>query len=149
MINEENIKKIIELVSGQLFFVLCTQGRGQPYGSLIAYTFTNDLKNFFFATSKNTRKYKLLSKCSKIAVVIDSRCNNMDEFIKIDVVTVTGNVKQISKSEKDFEMTKGSLKNRHPYLSDFLESDYIALFRIDAENFFYVNHFQEVFEWNP
>jgi heme iron utilization protein len=147
MNNEE--KKIIELVNGQSFFILCTQGSGQPYGSLIAYTFTNDLKNFFFATSKNTRKYKLLSKCSKVAVVIDSRCNNMDEFMKIDVVTITGNTEQISKSEKDFEMTKGFLKKRHPYLSDFLESDYLALFRIDAENFFYVNHFQEVFEWKP
>jgi uncharacterized protein YhbP (UPF0306 family) len=149
MNNEENIKKIIKLVDEQLFFILCTQGGCQVYGSLIAYTFTNDLKNFFFATSKNTRKYNLLSKCSKVAAVIDSRCNNMDEFMKIDVVTITGNAKQISKSEKDFEMTKGFLKNRHPYLSNFLESDYIALFRIDAESFFYVNHFQEVFEWKP
>ena len=149
MNNEEKIKKIIELVSEQSFFILCTQGRGQPYGSLIAYAFKNDLKNFFFATSKNTRKYNLLSKCSKVAAVIDSRCNNMDEFMKIDVVTITGNAEQISKSEKDFEITKGFLKNRHPYLSNFLESDYIALFRIDAENFFYVNHFQEVFEWKP
>lgn len=149
MKNEENIKKIIKLVNEQLFFILCTQGDYQPYGSLIAYAFTDDLKNFFFATSKHTRKYNLLSKCSKVAAVIDSRCNNMDEFMKIDVVTITGNAKQISKSQKYFEMTKGFLKNRHPYLSNFLESGYIALFHIDAENFFYVNHFQEVFEWKP
>ena len=149
MNNEEKIKKIIELVSEQSFFVLCTQGRGQPYGSLIAYAFKNDLKNFFFATSKNTRKYKLLSNFPKAAVVIDSRCKNQNEFMKIDVLTATGKAVQILKNEKDFETGIGLLKNRHPYLGKFLESDYTVLFRLDVENFIYVNHFQEVFEWKP
>ena len=149
MNNEENIKKIIKLVNEQLFFVLCTQGGCQAYGSLIAYTFTNDLKNFFFATSKNTRKYKLLSACPKAAVVIDSRCKNWNEFMKIDILTVTGKAVQISENEKDFETGIGLLKNRHPYLSKFLGSDYTVLFRLDVENFIYVNHFQEVFEWKP
>ena len=149
MNNEEEIKKIIKLVNEQSFFVLCMQGDGQPYGSLIAYAFKNDLKNFFFATSKNTRKYKLLSKYSKVAVVIDSRCRNRVEFIKINALTVTGNAVQISKDGKDFETGISLLKNRHPYLNKFLKSDYIALFRIDALDFFYVTRFQEVFEWKP
>jgi len=149
MNNEEKIKKIVELVSEQSFFILCTQGEGHPYGSLIAYTFKNDLKNFFFATSRNTRKYKLLSACPKAAIVIDSRCKNHDEFMKIDVLTATGKAVQILKNEKDFETDMGLLKNRHPYLGEFLESDYTALFRLDVENFIYVNNFQEVFEWKP
>lgn len=149
MNNEKKIKKIIKLVKEQSFFVLCTQGDGQPYGSLIAYAFKKDLKNFFFATSKNTRKYALLFKCPKVAVVIDGRCKNQDEFIKIDVLTVTGNAVQISKTEKDFETGISLLKNRHPYLNKFLESDYTVLFLIDAVKFFYVTHFQEVFEWKP
>ena len=149
MNNEEKIKKIIKLVSEQSFFILCTQGDSQPYGSLIAYVFTNDLKNFFFATSKNTRKYALLSKCPKVAVVIDGRCKNQDEFMKIDVLTATGNAVQISENEKDFEKGISLLKNRHPYLNKFLGSDYTVLFRLDVENFIYVTHFQEVFEWKP
>lgn len=149
MNNEEKIKKIIKLVSEQFFFILCTQGEGQPYGSLIAYAFQDNLKKFFFATSKNTRKYKLLSKCSKVAIVIDSRCKNQNEFMKIDVLTVTSEAVQISENEKDFETGINLLKNRHPYLSKFLGSDYTVLFRLDVENFIYVNHFQEVFEWKP
>jgi len=149
MNNEEKIKKIIKLVSEQFFFILCTQGEGQPYGSLIAYAFQDNLKKFFFATSKNTRKYKLLSKCSKVAIVIDSRCENQNEFMKIDVLTVTSEAVQISENEKDFETGINLLKNRHPYLSKFLGSDYTVLFRLDVENFIYVNHFQEVFEWKP
>ena len=149
MNNEEKIKKIMKLVSEQFFFILCTQGEGQPYGSLIAYAFQDDLKKFLFATSRNTRKYKLLSKCPKAAIVIDSRCKNQNEFMKIDVLTATGNAVQVSKTEKDFETGISLLKNRHPYLSKFLESDYAALFHFDVENFIYVNHFQEVHELKP
>ena len=49
------------LVMQQSFCVLCTQGQSQPYGSLIAYAPTEDLKTFFFSTPVATRKYKLLS----------------------------------------------------------------------------------------
>ena len=146
MNNEEKIKK---LVREQFFFILCTQGEGQPYGSLIAYAFKDDLKKLFFATSKNTRKYKLLSKCPKVAIVIDSRCKNQDEFIKIDVLTATGNTIKIEKNEKDFKKDISLLKNRHPYLNKFLESNNTVLFCLDVEKYIYVTHFQEVFEWKP
>ena len=146
MNNEEKIKK---LVREQFFFILCTQGEGQPYGSLIAYAFKDDLKKFFFATSKNTRKYKLLSKCPKVAIVIDSRCKNQDEFMKIDVLTATGNTIKIEKNEKDFKKDISLLKNRHPYLNKFLESNNTVLFCLDVEKYIYVTNFQEVFEWNP
>ena len=149
MNNEEKIKKIIKLVREQFFFILCTQGEGQPYGSLIAYAFQDDLKKFFFATSKNTRKYKLLSKCPKVAVVIDGRCKNQDEFMKIDVLTATGNAMQLAKTEKDFKKDISLLKNRHPYLNKFLESNNTVLFCLDVENYIYVTHFQEVFKWKP
>ena len=149
MNNKEKIKKIIKLVREQFFFILCTQGEGQPYGSLIAYAFQDDLKKFFFATSKNTRKYKLLSKCPKVAVVIDGRCKNQDEFMKIDVLTATGNAMQLAKTEKDFKKDISLLKNRHPYLNKFLESNNTVLFCLDVENYIYVTHFQEVFEWKP
>ena len=45
MNNKEKIKK---LASEHFFFILCTQGDNQPYGSLIAYAYKNDLKNLFF-----------------------------------------------------------------------------------------------------
>ena len=146
MNNEEKIKK---LVSEQFFFIPCTQGEGQPYGSLITYAFQDDLKKFFFATSKNTRKYKLLSKCPKVAIVIDSRCKNQDEFIKIDVLTATGNTIKIEKNEKDFKKDISLLKNRHPYLNKLLESNNTVLFCLDVEKYIYVTNFQEVFEWKP
>jgi len=55
--SQENLYlKIRRLVDSQPFAVLCTQGQGQPYGSLVAYAPTEDLANAVFATSKATRK---------------------------------------------------------------------------------------------
>ena len=38
------LQNIIEkLVNSQMYAVLCTQGEGQPYGSLVAFAFSDDL----------------------------------------------------------------------------------------------------------
>ena len=54
-------------LDGQLYGVLCMQGQGQPYGSLVAYAMTPDLGSAVFATQKATRKYRLLSECAHVA----------------------------------------------------------------------------------
>jgi heme iron utilization protein len=70
----EDLDRIIRrLVDGQLYGVLCTQGQGQPYGSLVAYAMTPDLDSAVFATQKATRKYRLLSGCAHVALVVDNR----------------------------------------------------------------------------
>ncbi|MCK7494095.1 MAG: hypothetical protein MZW92_24830 [Comamonadaceae bacterium] len=40
---EDLDRTIRRLLDGQLYGVLCTQGQGQPYGSLVAYAMTPDL----------------------------------------------------------------------------------------------------------
>ena len=52
---------IRRLIDNQPYAVLCTQGQGQPYGSLVAYSMTSDLAWAVFATTKATRKFRLLS----------------------------------------------------------------------------------------
>ncbi len=47
--------KIRPLVETQPFAVLCTQGQGRPYGSLVAYAMTQDLAHAVFATPKAVR----------------------------------------------------------------------------------------------
>ena len=61
------------LVSEEAFAVLCTQGEGQPYGSVVAFAFDHDLKAFVFATPRATRKFRLLSECDRVALVVDNR----------------------------------------------------------------------------
>lgn len=136
------------LVSQQSFCVLCTQGGGQPYGSLIAYAFSDDLKQFFFTTPVATRKYKLLNQCRQVALVIDSRCQHQDDLTQVDAVTITGKATEI-RSGSEYERGIAMLKNRHPYLAGFLDSASTALFRIDVVRYFHVTRFQEVSQWVP
>jgi nitroimidazol reductase NimA-like FMN-containing flavoprotein (pyridoxamine 5'-phosphate oxidase superfamily) len=140
--------RIRRLVSQQSFCILCTQGQNQPYGSLIAYAFSDDLKQLFFTTPVATRKYKLLSECPQVALVIDSRCQHQDDLTQVDAVTITGKATEI-RSGSDYEQGIDMLKNRHPYLADFLDSASTALFRIDVVRYFHVTRFQEVSQWIP
>lgn len=140
--------RIRRLVSQQSFCVLCTQGGGQPYGSLIAYAFSDNLKQFFFTTPVATRKYQLLSVCPQVALVIDSRCQHLDDLTEVEAVTITGKATQIQ-AGADYEQGIHMLKNRHPYLAGFLDSASTALFRIDVVRYFHVTRFQQVAQWIP
>jgi len=65
--------RIERLVNEQPYAVLCTQGGGQPYGSLVALAVSDNLSAAVFATPMTTRKYRLLCDCEHVALVIDSR----------------------------------------------------------------------------
>ena len=146
--NPDLADQIRQLVDQQSFCILCTQGESQPYGSLIAFAFTDDLKHFFFTTPKASRKFKLLSECQRVALVIDSRCQHLDDMTQVDAVTITGKAVQIQ-AGADYEKGIDMLKHRHPYLANFLESASTALFRIDVVRYFHVTRFQEVSQWIP
>ena len=60
---------VARLVREQPYAVLCTQGEGQPYGSLVALAVTDDLSSAVFATPITTRKYRLLWDCDHVALV--------------------------------------------------------------------------------
>lgn len=140
--------QIRQLVQNQSFCILCTQSRNQPYGSLIAYAFDTDLKHFYFTTPKATRKFKLLSECQQVSLVIDSRCQHPDDMTRIAAVTVTGRALQLQ-SGTDYDHGIKLLKLRHPYLNVFLDAESTALFQIKVVRFFHVTRFQEVSQWTP
>ena len=81
-------QRIRSLVEGQSYGVLCTQGGGQPYGSLVAFAFTEDLAALFFGTPTTTRKFHLLSACQRVAMLIDTRATDSSELTRVEAVTV-------------------------------------------------------------
>lgn len=139
---------IRRLVNEQAFCILCTQGEHQPYGSLIACAFTEDLKHFFFKTQIATRKYKLLQECQNVSLVIDSRCQHLEDMTEVEALTITGKAVRLQKGA-DYELGIRLLRARHAYLSTFLDSASTALFRIDVVRYFHVIRFQEVSQWIP
>jgi nitroimidazol reductase NimA-like FMN-containing flavoprotein (pyridoxamine 5'-phosphate oxidase superfamily) len=136
------------LVEEEPFAVLCTQGGGQPYGSVVAFAFSPDLKSFVFATSVATRKYRLLSDCDHVALVIDNRGRFPDDLMKVSAVTITGRARQLEPG-LEHERWSGLLTERHPYLHSFVDAASTALFRVDAVRFLHVTRFQEVRQWIP
>jgi nitroimidazol reductase NimA-like FMN-containing flavoprotein (pyridoxamine 5'-phosphate oxidase superfamily) len=146
---QEHIAARIErLVHGQPFAVLCTQGEGQPYGSLVAYAMDNDMRFAAFATAKATRKFRLLSECGHVALLIDNRPEYSDELMKVEAVTATGRAALIDHGA-DFEQWAKLLTERHPYLSQFVRSSSCGLFRVEIVRYLHVCRFQEVRQWIP
>lgn len=136
------------LVAEELFAVLCTQGEGQPYGSVVAFAFDHELRSFAFATPRATRKFRLLSECDRVALVVDNRGRFPGELMKVEAVTITGKAQQLEPGP-DFDEWARLLTARHPYLKPFVESPSTALFRVEAVRFLHVTRFQEVRQWIP
>jgi hypothetical protein len=141
-------RTIKRLLDGQLYAVLCTQGQGQPYGSLVAYAMTPDLDSAVFATQKATRKYRLLSECAHVALVIDNRSAHPGQLMDVEAVTATGRAHEVA-TGPEFEPWSRLLTDRHPYLDQFVRSASCGLFRIDIVRYLHVTRFQEVRQWVP
>ncbi|MHC4306868.1 MAG: pyridoxamine 5'-phosphate oxidase family protein [Planctomycetota bacterium] len=139
---------IRRLVTGQQYGVLCTQGQGQPYGSLVAFAFTEDLREAVFATPITTRKYRLLKECDHVALVVDDRPDHLPNMMQVEAITVTGRAVEVPRGEA-YDRWARRLVRRHPYLESFVAAASCALFRIKVFRHFHVTRFQEVREWTP
>jgi nitroimidazol reductase NimA-like FMN-containing flavoprotein (pyridoxamine 5'-phosphate oxidase superfamily) len=133
-----------DLFSSQRLAVLATQNQRQPYGNLVAFMATEDLKHLLFATTRATRKYANISSNPRIAMVVDNRSNQEADFHQAAAVTATGVVKEIEGPEKD-RFQKLYL-SKHPYLKEFVSSPTCALLRMDVETYYVVRQFQNVVE---
>ena len=140
--------RIERLVDEQPYAVLCVQGGGQPYGALVAFVFSDDLRHAVFATPVATRKYRSLTECDHVALVIDNRSQKMDELMEVEAVTATGR-SQLIERDGEFDRWAALLVRRHPYLKSFVKAPSCALFRVDIVRFLHVVRFQEVRQWIP
>lgn len=140
--------RIARLVRERSYGVLCTQSQSQPYGSLVALGVNEDLTTFVFSTPIATRKYRLLSECNQVALVIDSRSGAPAELMQVEAVTATGRAHEVPPGP-DFAQWADLLIERHRYLAEFVRAESSALFRIEVDRYFHVCRFQEVQQWIP
>jgi uncharacterized protein YhbP (UPF0306 family) len=140
--------RVQQLVTEQPYAVLCVQGGGQPYGALVSYAFSDDLRHAVFVTPRATRKFRLLGECKHVALVIDNRSSKGAELMEIEAVTATGHAHLLEHS-LEFEQWASLLVARHSYLASFVRAETCALFRIDVVRFLHVVRFQEVCQWVP
>ena len=138
------IQTLQGLFSSQRLAILATQSGGQPYGSLVAFAASADLRHLLFATTRATRKFANLSGEPRVAMVIDSRTNREADFHEAIAATATGIVKEVGGPERE-EFLKLYL-SKHPSLEEFATSPTCALLRLDVDTYYVVSQFQEVME---
>lgn len=141
-------ERVRRLVRGEPYAILSTQGDGQPYASIVAFAATDDFRTVVFATPMATRKYRLLTACDRVALLIDNRCKYPDDMMRVEAVTATGRAIHVERGE-ELDRWSRVLVARHPHLAGFVASPSVALFRVEIVRFFHVERFQEVREWRP
>jgi nitroimidazol reductase NimA-like FMN-containing flavoprotein (pyridoxamine 5'-phosphate oxidase superfamily) len=135
-----------KLFSSQLLAVLGTQSQSGPYGNLVAFAVTDDLKTLLFATTRSTRKYDNLMGNPRVAMVMDNRSNDEEDFHEAVAVTATGSVKELDGVEKD--KLQSIFLSKHPYLIDFVNAPTCALLKVEVETYYIVQQFQKVMEFH-
>ena len=131
--SEETHQLLRDLFALQKLCVLATQGRGQPYGSLVAFAATADLKHVVFATRRDTRKYSNVAADRRVALLIDSRSNETADFRNAVAVTALGSAREV-KGNRRHRLVKVYL-DKHPYLEAFVNSAETALCQVAVEEY--------------
>jgi nitroimidazol reductase NimA-like FMN-containing flavoprotein (pyridoxamine 5'-phosphate oxidase superfamily) len=137
-------KDLEALFTAQPLAVLSTQNEGQPYGSLVAFASSGDLKELYFATTRATRKYANLSSDPRVAILVDSRSNEVSDFRWAMAVTATGKAEEVEGQEKQ-KVLKIYLA-KHAHLEEFVRSPSCALLKIRVERYYVATRFQNVIE---
>jgi nitroimidazol reductase NimA-like FMN-containing flavoprotein (pyridoxamine 5'-phosphate oxidase superfamily) len=132
------------LFSSQRLAVLSTQRDGRPYGSLVAFEVSDDLKQLVFATARTTRKFANLLADPWVALVIDSRDNRESDFREAVAVTATGLSREVFGTER--EALAGRYLAKHPALREFVESPTCAVVAVQVTTYYLVSRFEDVVE---
>jgi nitroimidazol reductase NimA-like FMN-containing flavoprotein (pyridoxamine 5'-phosphate oxidase superfamily) len=138
---KQDLKKLLQ---SQPLAVLATQGRGQPYASLVAFASSDNLKSLYFATTRSTRKYANLAGDPRVAMLVDNRSNKASHFRWAMAATATGQAREVDPAERENALELYLAK--HPHLEEFVHSPTCALCEIRVQTFFVVTRFQHVVE---
>ena len=90
-------QKIADLLSKEKLAVLASWDGKQPYNTLVAFIFTEDLKSILFATREDTQKYQNIAKYPYVSLLIDNRTNDKKDFKDAVALTVSAKAKPIAK----------------------------------------------------
>ena len=81
-----------------------------------------------FVTGKDTRKYKNISNNKNVALLIDSRKNEISDFKNASAITAIG-IAQEPKGEENDRFVEIYL-GKHPYLAEFLYTSHSTLISV-------------------
>lgn len=138
----QTLDRVKRLLRSQLFAVLSTQKKGQPYANLVAFDSSDDLKQIIFLTPRTTRKYENLASNPKVAVLVDDTRNELDDTNNAICITASGTAEIIENQSREKLLRLFLFK--HPQLSAFADAPETVLICVHVNTFFVVNQFQNV-----
>ena len=134
------------LLESQRLGVLATQRNGQPYTSLMAYAFTDNLEEIVVATGTSTRKHQNILTDARVSLLVDNRSNAQEDFHEAIALTIVGSVQEIP--EHEFLHYQDLYVKRHPYLDSFVQAPSTVLLKIVVYHYLLVSRFQNVMEYH-
>jgi len=143
--NETLLSQIKNLLQGQLFAVLATQGSEYPYCSLVGYVVSEDAKSIYFPTIRETQKFRNLCVSPRVSLLVNNQTNQANDLLEAHALTVLGTATEVTPESKD-EATALYL-HRHPSLREFVMSSDCALVKIQVVKYISVTDFQSVMEY--
>lgn len=124
------------LLKNQRLAVLSTQGEGEPYGSLVAFAAADDCGSIYFVTPRSTRKYANLIGEPRVALVIDNRSNDSDDFKEAVAATAVGIAEEVDAEQAADAF--GIYIAKHPLLKEFAAGPDSAVFKIVVRKYYVV-----------
>ncbi|NCD41395.1 MAG: pyridoxamine 5'-phosphate oxidase family protein [Bacteroidia bacterium] len=140
-------QQIKTLLTSENLAVLATQNIERPYTSLVAFSFSENLKEIFFVTARATQKYNNLIGHPQVALLVDNRKNTTDDLRDAVATTIIGHADELDKATHQADAT--FLLNRHPQLRPFFDQESTAFFAVHVSSYIYVCNFGDVTEYHP
>ncbi|MDK9706453.1 MAG: pyridoxamine 5'-phosphate oxidase family protein [Desulforhopalus sp.] len=137
---------LLELCCKQPLAVLATAAGSAPYANLVAVACTPDLRHFFFATSRATRKWHNLSTNPRVSLLMDNRSNQVKDFTQAAAATILGTTKELTGLAREEKQVL--FLSKHPHLTDFLAAPDCAFFQVTTKHIYLVTHFQKVMKFD-
>ena len=139
----DQVKETIRnTASGELFGILATSVNDVPYTALVAFVLQDDLKKLFFATPRDTKKFKYLELNKKVSFHVHNSNNSPKDIGSAIGITITGKASEYSKNHFEGAIALYLLKN--PQMKEFIHAPNTALVAMDIERFDVVERFQNV-----
>ncbi|MFO7976859.1 MAG: pyridoxamine 5'-phosphate oxidase family protein [Candidatus Hydrogenedentota bacterium] len=138
------LDEVRQLLLSQQVAVLATHNQGQPYGTLVGFSVSPNLKSIFFATARSTRKFANIMADERVAMTFDDRTHDPADFYEAMGVTACGRAIEASKSHRSLDLRR--FLGKHPHLQEFVMSPNCAFLRVRVEKYVLVRRFQDVVE---
>ena len=140
------LDQLREFFASQRLAVLATDHRGHPYASLVAFAVSDDLRELFFATSRDTRKFANLKSNNSVSLLIDNRSNQVADFSQAIAVTILGVGEELAETARAY--SEAIYLAKHPHLEEFVTAPSCALVRVRVQSYYLVSRFQNVIEYH-